>query len=592
MPDCIKKAYTRVKNYCKALSIGRRMAVLYLLCAALPLLVTNLYANRTLYGNAQATQINAAENGFQQTLAHLNNIFSRQFRAGDNIALDQAINERLYRDNAADASMVRQIADMNAILAALTHKKESLDISNLMLYVDDEMLYSYHSDIIAPLSTIRGQGWYGQLTPDNRQAVFYTRPDGEGGIVFTAARKIRHLNALSEVKAVVCIDFPAEEIFETLEQGRTVDGSVSLIATADGTVVASSESHLPPVDLRRIIQESSPPRGLIPYNGQYLAQSDRLKNTDWHLVLIVSRRELVLTNARAWFGVIALMLVVTFPTVFAAKKILNGITGRIRELGKHMQSVRMGRLEPIPADVNRDEIGVMTDDYSFMITRMQQLLDERYRVGMEARQAELLALQSQINPHFLYNTLDMVQWMAKSNNTKEIQTVVKALANFYRLSLNKGLDMISLGDEVKIINNYMTIQHLRFGDSVRLEIDIDGDMLSCKLPKITLQPIIENALLHGILPKEDKRGTIRITGKYDMEYVCMEVTDDGVGTKLSAYDILQKNTGTNEYGQSGYGLYNIERRMCLIFGIEKCISLSSEPGGGMAVTLRFPAIRI
>lgn len=578
-----------VIRWFQALPMEKRMAALYLLCAALPLLITNIYANNTLNASAQSAQLRAAVKGYDQMLSGLNQTLGRQIRASDIIALDKTINSCLYHKSAQDYPAAEQIADMTAILTFLSQKQDDLDLGAVTLYVGDDLLYSRHGDMLSGLSRISGTGWWNRLMSDNRHAILYTRQEeGDGPPILTLARKVRNLSALNEAQAVVCIDLPVEELLQILRQGRTVEGSHSLIVDSDGAVVLSSEEEVPAMDYRDLIRQTTTGSSLAPYRGRFYAQSKRIDNTDWHLVVLVSYSRLLIGSIRAWFGVIALIVAAAVPTLLLAKRILNGMTGRIQALGNHMQSVRTGMLEPTASDPNRDEIGIMTDDYNYMIMRMQELLQQQYVTGMEAQASELLALQSQINPHFLYNTLDMVLWMARDNNTKEIQTTVKALAKFYRLTLSKGYDVITLNEELEIVQNYMIIQHLRFGDGVTLTVDVEEKLLECRLPKITLQPIIENALLYGILPKPDRNGRILITGRLEDGEVSLAVEDDGLGFGGDAIRTQDGDADTNGYGKSGYGLYNIERRLCLTFGIDRCLTVDSQLGAGTSVSLRFP----
>ncbi|MFV0399296.1 MAG: sensor histidine kinase [Oscillospiraceae bacterium] len=586
----VERAAGWIKRKFRALPMGKRMVALYLLCAILPLIITNIYASSTLNASAQSAQLSAAERGYEQMLSGLNQTIRRQVRAGDIIALDQTLNSCLYRKNPQDYPTVEQIADMTTILTLLSQKQDDLDLGGVTLYVGDYLLYSKHGDMISGLSEISGTDWYYQLMSDNRQALLFPQSRENGETVLTLARKVRNLQALGEVQAVICIDLPAVELLGTLEQGRTVEGSSSLIVDGEGVPVLYPQEPPVGIDYLALIRRVVPGSALTALDDRYFVQSKRVDNTDWHLVLLVSRSQLLISSIRAWLGVILLILAAAVPTLLLARRILSGMTGRIQALGKHMQSVRTGMLEPTASDLNRDEIGVMTDDYNYMIMRMQDLLQEQYFTGMEAQAAELLALQSQINPHFLYNTLDMVQWMARNNNTQEIQTTVKALTKFYRLTLSRGYDVITLGEELQIVQNYMIIQHLRFGDNVHLSVEVEEQLLDCKIPKITLQPIIENALLHGILPKEDKSGTIKITGVLGEGEVFLSVEDDGVGFEENeaADRRREERKETEDYGKSGYGLYNIERRLSLVFGVERCIEVRSKPGEGTAVTLRFP----
>ncbi len=573
--------------------IGTRMAVLYLVAGLMPLMVTNIYASTTLNASANDRQMLAAERGFEQTVSFLSDKLYRVLRVADVIALDPTLNECIYSHEPTVYPLYAQISDMNTILTFLTQKRDDLDIFEISLYVREEWIYSHRAEMIVSLRAAGEQLWYQDLMQTNYHAMFcppQTLPK-EG--ILAVARRVRNLSDLNQVDAVLRIDFPLEEVEQILRQGCTTDGSASMLYNRQGMLVASSQPDPPAIaDLDALILGAGAEKGFFPLqdNPALLVQCTYLPQTDWYLVTTLSQPDMARANLLAWAGVFALVLAAAIPSLFMAQRILRGMTGRLRRLGVHMKSVRLGQLAPTERDENLDEIGSMTDDYNYMIARMAELLEEQYRVGREARSAELLALQSQINPHFLYNTLDMLGWMARRDQTEHIQTVIKALASFYRLSLNYGKDFISLRDELRMILSYMTIQHLRFGDAISLVMDVQEQAMSCLLPKITLQPLVENALLHGILPKEHKRGTIVICGRIEGENLRLEVRDDGIGIPPERLRAMLFPVHA-EGGAQGYGLHNIEKRLCLSFGLETCLSFSSEPGRGTVVGMLFPARR-
>jgi len=572
-----------------ALTIGQRIAMLYVLAALFPLVVTNLYASNTLNSSAHSSQMTAAERGFEQTVGVLADRLYRIVRMCDIIALDQTLNDCLYKNDPVAYPLPRQVADMNTILTFLAQKRDDLDIYSINLYVRDEWIYSQRADMISSLSQASEQPWYGRLSDGNLQVAFCP-PDMVGQKdTLSCVRPVRDLENLHRVEAILRIDFPLNEIEQILRQGSVVEGSVSMLVGSDGSVVAASERPIPVVsNWNELITGAGSPGGFFEVDENHLAQSYPIINSDWYLVTLLSRSAMTRANVFAWLGIAFLILVAALPTVLVARMVLRGMTDRIRRLGDHMRNVRLGDLTPTARDINRDEIGVMTDSYNYMIERMQALLDEQYRIGQEARSAELLALQSQINPHFLYNTLDMLRWMAKKSRTEEIQTVIHALAQFYRASLSRGKDIVTLADEVSLIDSYAIIQHMRFGDDVTLQVDVDEDVLRCTLPKITLQPIVENALLHGILPKDDKTGVIVIRGRRHGANVVIDIEDDGVGMpgERAATMLFSLRSSNSAHG---YGLYNIEKRLCLTFGIARCMTVSSRPGEGTCVSMTFPA---
>ena len=216
-------------------------------------------------------------------------------------------------------------------------------------------------------------------------------------------------------------------------------------------------------------------------------------------------------------------------------------------------------------------------------------MEQQYILGQEKKTAELKALQSQINPHFLYNTLEMIGWLAYDGTPEEIHSVVRSLAEFFRLSLNKGNDITTIEYELQLVKSYMHIQDFRFKNRITLQIDIN-DIHNYIIPKITLQPLVENAIIHGILEKPNKQGVVKVYGGLNSDgMVELSVEDDGVGMDAEQLDKIKKGKLPSSDG-SGYGLDNIEKRICLFFGIERSLYFQSQPDKGTRITLVIPAI--
>ena len=216
-------------------------------------------------------------------------------------------------------------------------------------------------------------------------------------------------------------------------------------------------------------------------------------------------------------------------------------------------------------------------------------------MGRELKSAEYKALQSQINPHFLYNTLDMISWLSYQKKPEQISSVVYSLANFYKLSLNKGKYIVPISDEISHVTYYMKIQDLRFSGEIHFLTDIDPVILQYSIPKITLQPIVENALFHGILEKKSKSGQIIIHGILAEDNVLLIVEDDGVGIPSDQLNVLLEADNSEAHADdsgSHYGLRNINKRIRLQYGEEYGLSFESIPGEGTKVVLRLPSLHV
>ena len=226
-----------------------------------------------------------------------------------------------------------------------------------------------------------------------------------------------------------------------------------------------------------------------------------------------------------------------------------------------------------------------------MVKRINNLVQQQYQAGRDIKNAELKALQAQINPHFLYNTLDLINWKAIDKNVPEITEITHALAKFYKLSLNQGKDVVTLRDEINHISTYVQIQNLRFDEKIGFCISIPEDLYQYGILKLLLQPIVENAIIHGILPKkgENYKGIIEITGSIDKEDLVLNIRDNGVGITKEKIKSIFNNT--NVRNKNGYGIKNINDRIKLYYGEKYGLTYQSCEEMGTTVTIYIPAIR-
>ena len=251
-----------------------------------------------------------------------------------------------------------------------------------------------------------------------------------------------------------------------------------------------------------------------------------------------------------------------------------------------MKQAEMGDMDVKFDSHYRDEIGELGRSFNSMLERLKNLIRQNYEKQKKLRTQELKVLQMQINPHFLYNTIDTINWMAQSIDADKISEVAIALANYYRQSLSKGAEIIKISDEISQINSYLTIQKTRYEGHIDFRIDIDSDILGLYIPKLTLQPIVENAIYHGLREKEGG-GIVEIRGFRENNRVIFYIKDNGRGMDQETLDKLIKCIDTGVSSQ-GYGLSNVNERLKLYYGKEYGIGVESLAGCYTIVTITIP----
>ncbi len=286
-----------------------------------------------------------------------------------------------------------------------------------------------------------------------------------------------------------------------------------------------------------------------------------------------------------------LVLVLLILTVMVTYLITADILRPINVLYDATRRVSQGELSA-RADVSSgDEIEILARSFNDMAGNMQQLVQKTKEDEQKLRRLDLRLLQEQINPHFLYNTLDTIVWLIEGDQADEAVGMVVTLSNFFRLVLSRGREFISLREEEQHIRSYLEIQEVRYHDILEYDIQIDPALYDYQILKLTLQPLVENALYHGIKYKRAK-GCIRVRGEKAGEVLRLTVGDNGVGMDESDLEQLRREIGRPcRETEKGFGLANVNERIHMYFGPEYGMDIRSEKGGGTVVTLTIPAVK-
>lgn len=324
------------------------------------------------------------------------------------------------------------------------------------------------------------------------------------------------------------------------------------------------------------------------YRGEkYLVTRTDMKTTGWTLVSMVPYKS-VMAETMAISGVMILAVaIILIVTLLLLNRILTGVVKPLKKLEKYMVQVNPDNMDQRMEILTDDEIGHLSMKFNQMMDRIRNLKEQVIEEQEDKRKYELQALQAQINPHFLYNTLDSIIWMAETNDSN-IVAMTEALAKLFRISLNKGNEEISLERELEHVKNYLIIQSMRYADKFTYEISAEPGVERCRTIKLILQPIVENCIYHGI---KKKRGTGKITIRaYRREQnLIIEVSDDGCGMPEEiCRKILSDEIESENISGSGIGVKNVNERIQLRFGKKYGLSYSSEEGVGTTVTYVLP----
>ncbi|MDO4623535.1 MAG: sensor histidine kinase [Eubacteriales bacterium] len=281
-------------------------------------------------------------------------------------------------------------------------------------------------------------------------------------------------------------------------------------------------------------------------------------------------------------------LLATLLAVLLSHFVPLSITRPLKELCIVTDQVAKGDLTVRNTVSGGVEVNSLSESLNTMIDKINELLQQVTTEQIRLRKAELDLLQSQINPHFLYNTLDTITWLAESGEKETVVAMVDSLSRFFRTSLNQGKDIVSLREEISHIRSYLEIQQVRYQDILEYSIDIPAELMEYRIPKITLQPLVENALYHGI---KNKRGLghITVTGESHSDSIYIYIRDDGIGMDPETLEKIRKQILRKpETDEESFGLYNVNERIRLKFGEEYGLELTSTRGEGTVAAIRLP----
>ena len=284
---------------------------------------------------------------------------------------------------------------------------------------------------------------------------------------------------------------------------------------------------------------------------------------------------------------LALLALTILFSVLAQRSLSHAIHTPIARLEKFAAELAGGNLQARAPETSVAELHELTESLNSMAGRLQDLIDENRREQENLKKSELRALQAQINPHFLYNTLDAIVWLAEAGQTREVIHITRALSDFFRISLSQGKDWIPLSEEIKHLTGYLTIQKIRYRDILDYEIEIPEELGSCQVLKLLLQPLVENAIYHGVKHRRG-RGLVRVTGRMEDSWLILEVADNGAG--MTDERLMKVRDGLSGDGgeSAGYGLFNVNKRIQLYYNQARGVEIESAEGVGTEVSLRVP----
>ncbi len=496
--------------------------------------------------------------------------------------VNQAIADADETDIRSQLSAFEQVSDYARMVEMGRHHMSIYFFLN-----DDYLVVQDRSTRYRPISTMQGTAWGQRLADTQGHPVWvYVEESVERGKSSLAlARQLMDHHDYTQTLGVLLVTLDETEVQHILR--NALPGQYLGICTGDGTIYTDNGVLLPE-GYKLSVHDTG---GAFVHTAwehlSYLFCARELNDSGLFLVSLLPEtlvtEEVGFAQRRVMVSYVIIFVIMAAVLI----PVTSGMMRGLRQLRRQLADVPERGLHKLQHANQKDEIGRLIAAYNGMVDEMNHMLHVQYDLGRAKAGAELKALQSQINPHFLYNTLDMVSWMAKRQETDNIQQVMQALSLFYKLTLSGGRDIITLGEEIRLCDAYMSIQQMRWTGTIDYMVEADDELLSACIPKITLQPLLENAIKHGIMQRGEARGSIilsavpeTVNGK---PYMTLSVLDNGAGMQDCEQE---KDKGSGSH----YGMKNIEMRLSLYYEEEIHIQLDSEVDLGTCASMTLPVI--
>lgn len=575
-----------------AVSILVLSAVLAVTVVSLRYTNSSIYENSVMYTQTIIGQLNQNIDSY---ISYMDNIASLVAGSGDAY-------KYLYSESGIDALSLKEY---NQCRQRLTEQFKTIlkgrsDIRNIgIVRRENESSFLFNNGMSTRNQNLKldTQHWYADavgkydhynLTSSHVQNVI----SGERPWVITLSRGIRNYTGEGDSDGVVFIDLNYSAISELCTQNSVGTKGYVFILDQDGNIVYHPQqqqlyNELQTENISLIMNAKTDVVTAGKGDDEKIYALSHSETTGWTIVGCMNMSELLKNSrkARSIYVLVALGLIAVALVI--SSEIARNITFPIQKLRDSMKRVQKGDFSAAEIEVYSDnEIGSLTRSFNVMTHKIQDLMAQNIQEQEQKRKIELKALQSQINPHFLYNTLDSIIWMAEGKKNEEVVLMTASLARLLRQSISIENELVTIGQEVEYVRSYLTIQKMRYKDKLEFEINVDPRITHAQIIRLVLQPIVENAIYHGLKYKESK-GMLKVHGYELGERIIIDITDDGVGMDEETLKHIYDKHKVN-YHSNGVGVYNVQQRLVLYYGKEYGIIYHSEKGKGTTATVVIP----
>ena len=563
----------RLRKIFKNMKYRHKLTILLVVTSLVPMTVLALYSHSRQSTMVRSSELEDMQSIMEQTKESIDSQTAVYASLLNYLTYSPDIEEIIKEKNIDNYTAYEKYTEIADPLLSVPKSYHDA-IKRIQLFADS--IQVEHEYTLVPLDKMQEEWWSEGLKDDVRIQWKVDRTRGE-------VVAVRMTYAHQKLNAVLCISLDYDKIFQPLTNILT-DENGGIVADKDGNVLYNKTglTELKLSDDNKKDTSQTADKLLSKISQTCTWTQTESEENDWVFYFYKSQDAISGSVRRILLEEIPLIIACGFIILFLGLSFSRIFTRKIEELTKNMDQVNHGSREVTVSSDSEDEVGILINSFHNMMDEINRLIDEVYVNKIALKEYELKALQAQINPHFLYNTLSMMNWMAIRSNQMEISKVTLALSTFYRTALSKGEDVVTVENCIQNMQAYLEIQLTMHDNNFTVDWDIDPTIKNEKMPKLLLQPVVENAIEHGIDEKEDGDKKLFLSFRGNGDDVEITVRDNGMGMPQEKAETLVT------YQAKGYGLKNVNDRIRLLYGEKYGIQIFSAPDEGTTVVMRFP----
>ena len=549
----------------KDLKYRYKLTIMMILCSLIPVCVISAYIQMRTIQIMREKEESGLKQVLEQSVNSIDNRIQIYTNLINYLTYSSDLREIMEKECSSDYEAYlayTEIADPMFTMPQLYHE----EIRSITLYAEN--IQVEHGNTLAPLSVAQNQTWYSKI--NEKGTVQWLVKQGNKKEILAVRKFYRQ----DSIQAMLVL---------TLDYNRVLEPFADLLTENRGGLILDEQGNVVYSGYRMDAPYKPDKETSLNYlKEHYVCIEKKIEDTKWNFCLYQPKEELEKSVWTLLLGNIPVLLLCLLLILLLGYFFSRKMVERLEQLTENMNQINLGLRKVTVVSQSKDEIGVLVRTFTRMMDEINKLISQVYEAKIKLQKTEMKALQAQINPHFLYNSLSIINWKALEADNEEISRITLALSTYYRTSLNKGETMTIAANEIRNIDAYLQIQLIMHDNSFQVIKEIQEDALSYSVPKLILQPLVENAIEHGLDVSEKEEKWLKISVCKEKDALIMAVEDNGMGmSEEQAKSIIT-------YRSKGYGVRNVNDRITLLYGEEYHLRVKSRQGEGCRIEIAIP----